>query len=410
MTGSNKIRYLDLFAGCGGLTEGFEQTRRYQPVACVEWDDYAAKTLTERLSARWEISDAARRVIGRDIRDTDFLLRPQGSAEPSRPSLVDLADEAGGVDLVVGGPPCQAYSIAGRVRDADGMQYDYRNFLFEAYVELVEHFEPNVFVFENVPGMLSAKPGGVSITTRIREAFDRIGYQMVDDLAGEALFNLSEFGIPQRRRRVIIVGVRRNAFDAPQKALERCYGALTSARSQVGQATVRSAIGDLPPFHPLSEPEKRNGRRVSHTGNGASTSDHRPRFHNARDIEIFRALAEDLRSGDGSLNSVERIKELYTERVGKSAAVHKYYVLRWTEPSNTIPAHLHKDGLRHIHPDPDQARSITVREAARLQGFPDDYKFVGPQTACYKMIGNAVPPPFASLVAEAVADNLFSET
>ena len=87
---------------------------------------------------------------------------------------------------------------------------------------------------------------------------------------------------------------------------------------------------------------------------------------------------------------------------GKTSNIHKYYVLRWDEPSNLIPAHLYKDGLRHIHPDPEQARTITVREAARLQTFPDDYIFNCSQTDAFKMIGNAVPPLFAKKVAYAV--------
>lgn len=96
------------------------------------------------------------------------------------------------------------------------------------------------------------------------------------------------------------------------------------------------------------------------------------------------------------------LKTLYTKLTGKTSNVHKYYVLRWDEPSNLIPAHLFKDGLRHIHPDPEQARTITVREAARLQTFPDDYYFNCSQTDAFKMIGNAVPPLFAKKVAYAI--------
>ena len=115
-------------------------------------------------------------------------------------------------------------------------------------------------------------------------------------------------------------------------------------------------------------------------------------------------LAEDIATGDNKYISTTALKELYTTITGKESNIHKFHVLRWNEPSNTIPAHLYKDGLRHIHPDPLQARSITVREAARLQTFADDFEFLGPMMAQYKMIGNAVPSAFATIIADVLKD------
>ena len=100
--------------------------------------------------------------------------------------------------------------------------------------------------------------------------------------------------------------------------------------------------------------------------------------------------------------TTDSLKALYTKMTGRKSNIHKYHVLRWDKPSNTIPAHLYKDGMRHIHPDPKQARSITVREAARLQTFADDFIFLGPSMAQYKMIGNAVPSDFAKVIAKAL--------
>ena len=109
-------------------------------------------------------------------------------------------------------------------------------------------------------------------------------------------------------------------------------------------------------------------------------------------------------SGEQKYISVQALKKLYSDRTGKNSAVHKYYVIRPDQPSNTIPAHLYKDGLRHIHWDPEQSRTLTVREAARLQTFPDDFKFFGSRTDQYKMVGNAVPPLFAKKLANHLLD------
>jgi DNA (cytosine-5)-methyltransferase 1 len=129
-------------------------------------------------------------------------------------------------------------------------------------------------------------------------------------------------------------------------------------------------------------------------------------MHSKRDVETFELLTTDIQTGQNKFASVESLKELYFQITGKRSNIHKYHVLKWNKPSNTIPAHLYKDGLRHIHPDPEQARSITVREAARLQSFDDDFHFLGSLTDQYKMVGNAVPPKFAKAIALALDDFL----
>ena len=166
--------------------------------------------------------------------------------------------------------------------------------------------------------------------------------------------------------------------------------------------TVYDAIGDLPKLFPLSEPIKYNGKKLSHSLPEPEVNGHISRFHNERDIRLFQFLEEDIESGRKQYTDAESLKRLYSMVTGKSSSVHKYYVLRWDEPSNLIPAHLYKDGLRHIHPDSKQGRTITVREAARLQTFPDEYIFHGSQIDSFKMIGNAVPPLFAKKLAESL--------
>ena len=137
-----------------------------------------------------------------------------------------------------------------------------------------------------------------------------------------------------------------------------------------------------------------------------SFSNNTPRTHSIRDANIFEILAKDIESGNFKYSSTQSKKELYFEKTGKISNFHKYHVLEYNKPSNTIPAHLHKDGLCHIHPDSTQKRSITPREAARIQSFPDDFIFTGPMTANYKMIGNAVPPKFSKSIADSLLEVL----
>lgn len=397
------LNSIELFAGAGGLLEGFEQTQKYNLMAAVEWLKPQCRTLQHRLSTKYNLDDAQERVLNFDIQRTDELIHgwKDDKEFDSNEGLDSLVNEKE-VDVISGGPPCQAYSLAGRIRDKDGMKNDYRNFLFESYIKIVEHFKPKLIVFENVEGMLSAAPDGEPIVDKIRRGFDEIGYEIVDDLRKYALLNLADFGVPQIRKRVIIVGIRRDEEKDYQKILHHFYNDILSSYRE-GVRTVRDAIGDLPPIFPLEEPIK----KIAYT-NDTGINGHKSRFHSKRDQEIFYLLANDIETGENKYKSTETLKQLYYEKTGKKSSVHKYHVLTWNKPSTTIPAHLKKDGLRHIHPDPMQKRSITVREAARIQTFPDDFEFNESAGASYEMIGNAVPPYFAKKLGDAVFE-LYNE-
>ena len=169
------IKTIDLFAGCGGLTEGFAQTGLFETCACVEWESAQCRNLKKRLRDKWNIFDADDRVIRFDIQRTEELLHGFKDEEyGTSKGLIQLVGNQ--LDLVIGGPPCQAYSVAGRIRDEFGMRNDYRNYLFESYLRVVQFFKPKAFVFENVPGILSAKPGDRTIVEMIQEQFSQAGY------------------------------------------------------------------------------------------------------------------------------------------------------------------------------------------------------------------------------------------
>ncbi len=218
----------------------------------------------------------------------------------------------------------------------------------------------------------------------------------------KAIIDFTEYGVPQNRKRIIILGLRRKVYgNKGTKILERFYYELLPKHKVAKKSTVKEAIGDLPKLYPLNEPITVNGKKTAHSLHDTpNVLNHRARYNSERELNIFRLLADDITSGRNEYTSIDNLKKLYTSLTGKQSNIHKYYVLRWGEPSNTIPAHLHKDGLRHIHPDPEQARSITVREAARLQTFPDDYEFISNTAMDFKIIGNAVPPLFSGILAE----------
>ena len=395
-------KFIDLFAGCGGLEDGFLQSGKYTDIAAVEWLKPQVNTLIHRLETKWNIPDAKERVMHFDIQREEELFSGWDDKKFGNSNGLDyFVDKAEGIDVIIGGPPCQAYSIAGRVRDENGMHDDYRNYLFEHYLNVVDRYRPKAFVFENVPGILSAAPGGVPITDLIREGFLNINYDIVEDLK-IAKLNASDYGVPQNRERVIIVGIDKNRYNNSQEILLRFYSEVLEKYKENRKITVREAIGDLPACMPYFD-EEHHKKRISHMTPETTITWQKPRYHNLRDMDTFKILADDIETGRREYDS-KKISELYEKKVGSKSPIHRYHVLEPDIPSTTIIAHLYKDGNRFIHYDSKQCRSITVREAARLQTFDDDFEFVGAQGNAYQMIGNAVPPQLAKRIALALSD------
>lgn len=402
----SKLTFIDLFAGCGGLSEGFMQTNNFEALAHVEWEMPMVKTLRNRLKTKWEHTDedAEKSVVHFDIQKTEELINGNWKedtklkyAKTNHEFVVEkglkglVGDQK--VNLIIGGPPCQAYSIAGRAQDKNSMKDDYRNYLFESFVKVVDAFKPECFVFENVPGLLSACPGNIPVTERIFKAFKKIGYEIRDpQKLKKSIYTASELGVPQKRNRIIIIGVRSDA----NISLEDIYNSIDSLKNNLSYKTVSDAISHLPKLLPLSNAVKIDGKNISHTMKDKKTIKyHEPRFHNDRDVTIFKNWVKNEMNKKPMVDKIS----FYNDLMGKNSNHAKYRNLEWDKPSPTIVAHLYKDGLMFIHPDEKQARSITVKEAALLQSFPDDYEFIGSNGDCYKMIGNAVPPEMAKNIA-----------
>lgn len=410
--GKKVYNFIDLFAGCGGLSEGFLQTGRFKSLAHIEWEEPMVDTLRHRLVQKWGHSEeeANNRVVLFDIQKTDELIYGNWSEESklaySNNSAVVQESGLKGivgkkkVDIIIGGPPCQSYSIHGRATDKNSMEDDYRNYLFESFCKVVDAFSPEIFVFENVAGLLSAKPGGIPVRNRIFEAFDKIGYSIKSpDKLYEALFDAVYFNVPQHRPRVIIIGIKKNS----RYSLDELYDAIKNESSSKHILTVRDAISDLPPLYPLEKPLQSGRRQHSHSQNpDATVFQHDARNHSPREIEIFKEWVL------GNMNHIthKEMIDFYFAKTGHKTLFQKYKNLEWDIPSHTVVAHLSKDGYMFIHPDASQARSITIREAASLMTFPRDFIFYGSTPYNYRMIGNAVPVQFAKAIGKGLCKEL----
>lgn len=399
-TQKHKYTFIDLFAGCGGLSEGFYRVG-FRALGHVEINHWACETLRGRMKY-YGYEDPEKAVIENDITNPSVMEDLEGLVKGRE------------VDVIIGGPPCQAYSTAGRVRDGKGMSTDPRNLLFESYVYILNHFKPKVFVFENVLGIFTAKFNGTLIFPQVTKALGE-NYNLIDD-PSILVHNTADYGVPQVRKRVIIMGVRKdlskNAVSLYDNVIKTHWSPETPENEKDGRkryVDVREAIGDLPPVEPGCDASSNAFdypcdneflRRIGHKGT-YPLYDHIARNHNALDRERFTIMIRN-HWGFGQLRRNMPQYEHQHARVFDNS----YVVQWWDMPSKTILAHLHKDGFQFIHPDATQARTFTVREAARIQSFPDDFVFEGSRGEKYKQIGNAVPPLFAEALAKSIKEFL----
>lgn len=399
-----KYTFIDLFAGCGGLSEGFYR-QGFKALAHIEIDHWACETLRTRMKF-YGYKDYNREVIEHDITSDDILER------------IDNAVNGRTVDIIIGGPPCQAYSTAGRVRDGKKMASDPRNYLFESYVKILEYYSPKFFVFENVIGLLSAQVKNAPIFPKVLKALGN-KYKVIGN-PEVLVHNTADYGVPQLRKRVIIIGVRKDidkrAEELYESIIKTHWNPETLCNEKKGKkrfVDVRQAIGDLPSVEPGQDAStedfdypcnneflKRIGKPGIHP-----LMDHIARKHNDLDRERFQVMIHN----HWSFGQLRREMPQY-EHEHARVFDNSYVVQWWDLPSKTILAHIHKDGFQFIHPDEEQRRTFTVREAARIQSFPDDFEFKGSRGEKYKQIGNAVPPLFAEALAKSIKKNLIDIT
>lgn len=394
-----KYNFIDLFAGCGGLSEGFYK-QNFNALAHVEINPVACKTLRTRMK-HYGYENADESVLELDITSEDVLERIENAVKGQE------------VDIIIGGPPCQAYSSLGRAKDENAMQDDPRNYLFESYVKVLNKYLPKFFVFENVTGMLTAKINGEHIVNKIVEALSE-NYKVKFDPKINVL-NSANYGVPQIRKRVIIIGVRKDIDIEP----EEMYAGITKTHYDpemcedernelIKYVTVREAIEELPAVRPgegeqeIQFVSKKNNEFLKRIASNENIlRDHVARNHNDKDIERYIAMSSNHWSFQELLEKRQDLNHEKQRVFGNS-----YTVQWWDLPSKTIIAHLYKDGNQFIHPDSAQGRTFTVREAARIQSFPDDFVFEGPRTEQFKQIGNAVPPLLAEAIAKCIKNKL----
>jgi DNA (cytosine-5)-methyltransferase 1 len=407
--GNNNLTFIDLFAGAGGLSEGFIR-QGFTPVAHVEMNKEACNTLKTRLAfhqlSKIKNLDVYLAYLKNEIsRDELWSKIPQKllntviNAEISELTIknifkhIDEQLNSDKVDIIIGGPPCQAYSIVGRSRDPNRMKGDKRNYLFRYYAEFLSKYKPEYFVFENVQGILSA--GSKLYLNEMLQLFSEKGYT-----TAISILNAEEFGVLQKRKRVVIIGHRsKNTFTFPLlKTIENNF------------QLKRDLFEDLPKLKPgeiLS-----NAKYIKSTNNYLKenkirsevdfVTQHMTRNHNELDLEIYSIAIDKWIKKKERLKYDELPSRLQTHNK-KDIFLDRFKVVDPTGCSHTIVAHIAKDGHYYIYPDAKQIRSISVREAARIQSFPDDYYFEGGRTAAFKQIGNAVPP----LMAEKIAQSIF---
>lgn len=403
------MNVVDLFAGGGGLSEGFWK-EGYNVFAHVEMNPDACETLKTRtvyhcLKKAGRLDKYYKFLKGEILRDE---LKKEFNLEKSFENIFQLeidkenylplinqikeACKNNPVDIIIGGPPCQAYSYIGRAKDKNRMQYDKRNYLYEFYIEFLKGLNPKLFIFENVPGLLTA--GGGKYLQDMLEGMRSLKYTVPDP----RIINAADFGVPQNRKRVIMIGWK--------KGLNINLDEIFQAIDKKNEYCVLNFLEDLPQIKAGTGEHLSNYKKDSEIlrALGIRTKDdilldHIARPHNTNDLSIYKIAVQNYKKGR-KLKYNQLPANLKTHNNQTSFLDRFKVVEEGSNACHTIVAHISKDGHYYIHPDIKQNRSLSIREAARLQTFPDSYKFEGSRTSQLRQIGNAVPPMLSEVLAK----------
>jgi DNA (cytosine-5)-methyltransferase 1 len=402
------LTYIDLFAGAGGLSEGFIRNG-FLPIAHVEMDKDACLTLQTRLAFHYlkkhnklhlYLAYLQKQITREELyeevpKELLASVVNETISEKTLPSIFSTIDTLCGnqtVDVIIGGPPCQAYSLIGRAADKNKMRNDPRKFLYKHYATFLERYKPKMFVFENVPGLLSS--GGGKYLQDMIALFETLGYTVQYKEQ-----NAATFGVVQSRRRIIILGWKQE--------LNISY---PDFKPNPIEKKVQYVLEDLPHLHAgeiidvAYYTTEKAGDYLKNAGirNGlAFTTQHITRPHNDSDLKIYQMVIDEWKHTGNNLK-YSNVPEMNRTQKNIDAFLDRFKVVKDDTISHTMIAHIAKDGHHYIHPDKKQLRSISVREAARIQSFPDDYFFESSRTAAFKQIGNAVPPLMASKIAQKI--------
>lgn len=398
---NNKI--IDLFAGAGGLSEGFRRNN-FDIVAHVEMDQNASLTLKTREAYYYCLNnnlnyyndylnekisrDELYNNIPNDIINKVINMEINKNTISDIFSIIDQKIKGEKITGIIGGPPCQAYSIAGRSRKKN-MSTDPRNFLYKYYLKFIQKYTPSFYVFENVQGIFSAKDG--KIFKDIEKGLKRLGYTFE-----YRLLNSKDFGVVQERKRVIIIGFK--------KELKIQYPLFEKSSLKYN---IRDLFKDLPSIKAgecnNNYKEKTNNCLVNlkiRNKDWNILTYHEARNVNATDTNIYKLCIKNK-----NLKYTDLPKNLIKHN-NKNSFLDRFKVVEYDKACHTMVAHISKDGHHYIHPDIKQCRSLTVREAARVQSFPDDYYFESSKTSAYKQIGNAVPVLMAEEIAKKIKESI----
>jgi len=393
--------FIDLFGAPGGMSLGFKMAG-LKPLATVD----VSKEGLETFAANFP-EVPRQNIIEADASSDNVLSKFKAITSLQR----------GDIDVIIGGPPCQGFSTIGRIKIANLVKNgqrtgrsanprfidDPRNNLYKAFIKFVRYYKPKAVVMENVLGMVSYKDGDV--VKEIKNNFKNVGYKNVD----YRILNAADYGTPQKRRRIFFIGTRSESeIKWPKQThfAKSDFDRSVLSPNLKEYVSVGDAIGDLP-----AVPAPHRGLKISDVvlsypkkaisdyqrwarENSTELHNHISRWHRDIDVKIFSTM--------GQGQTWIQLPAKYRKKIGYSdeSFDDKWKKLVWDEPSWTIVSHLHKDGYMYIHPK--KPRTISVREAARLQGFPDSFVFLGHRTAQFKQVGNAVPP----LMAESVGKQL----